>query len=87
MKKKIAIISVVVEKSEPIDEMNSIFHDYAGVIVGRLGVPYHPRNVSIICILMDAPEEDVLTFTEKLNRLPNVDVNSMYANIPSSVGE
>lgn len=80
---KLAIISIVVEKSEPIDEMNSVIHDYAGVIVGRLGVPYHERNVSIICIVMDAPEEDVSSFVKKLSSLPNIDVNRMDASIPS----
>ncbi len=82
MENQLAIISVVVGNSEPIDEMNAIFHDYAGVIVGRLGVPYHKRDVSIICIVMDAPEEEVDAFTEKLNSLPNVDVSSMYADVP-----
>ena len=82
MKNQIAIISVVVGNSEPIDEMNSIFHDYAGRIVGRLGVPYHKRDVSIICIVMDAPEEEVDSFTEKLNSLPDVEVSSMYTDIP-----
>lgn len=82
MENQITIISVVVGNSEPIDEMNSIFHDNAGRIVGRLGVPYHKRDVSVICIVMDAPEEEVDSFTEKLNTLPNVNVSCMYADIP-----
>ncbi|HEX3037899.1 MAG TPA: TM1266 family iron-only hydrogenase system putative regulator [Oscillospiraceae bacterium] len=84
MENQIAIISVVVGNSEPIDEMNSIFHDYAGRIVGRLGVPYHKRDVSVICIVMDAPDEEVDSFTEKLSALPNVNVSRMYADIPFS---
>lgn len=82
MENQIAIISVVVGNSEPIDEMNSIFHDYAGRIVGRLGVPYHKRDVSVICIVMDAPDEEVDSFTEKLSALPNVNVSRMNADIP-----
>ncbi len=58
---RIAVIAVIVEKKEATERLNAILHDYGEYIIGRMGVPYRPKNVNIISIAIDAPEDVILS--------------------------
>ena len=34
--------------------LNKVLHQYGQYIVGRMGIPYHKRNVNIISVVIDA---------------------------------
>ena len=55
METRIAAVSIIVEESESVEDLNAILHEYSSYILGRIGIPYREKGVSIICVAMDAP--------------------------------
>ena len=48
----LAAISVVVEEPDSVPALNALLHEYAGCIIGRMGIPYRQRGVSFICLAL-----------------------------------
>ena len=55
MENRISVISIIVEDTEESEKINKLLHDFGGYIIGRMGLPYRDRGVSIICVVLDAP--------------------------------
>src|SRR5690554_6935532 len=53
MENRLAVISIIIEDTTVVAEVNELLHNYGQYIVGRMGIPYRDRGVSIICIVMD----------------------------------
>lgn len=69
---RIAIIGIIIEKSESAEKVNALLHDYSDVIVGRMGVPCKDRGVSIISVALDATQDSINTLAGKLGRIDGV---------------
>ena len=52
---RVAVIGIVVDQTGDTEELNKVLHQYGQYIVGRMGIPYHKRNVNIISVVIDAP--------------------------------
>ncbi|AYD41320.1 CopG family transcriptional regulator [Clostridium fermenticellae] len=76
MEKRIGVIGIVVENLDAAPKVNSILHDFSNVIVGRLGIPYREKGISIISVIVDGTIDEVNTMTGKLGKLENVNVKS-----------
>lgn len=76
---RVAVISVIVEKKDKIRELNQLLHDYGGYVIGRMGVPYPAKDVSIICLAMDAPQDVINTLTGGLGKLDGVTAKAAYS--------
>ena len=50
METRVAVISIIVEEPETVEKLNGILHEYGEYIIGRMGLPYRARNISIISI-------------------------------------
>jgi putative iron-only hydrogenase system regulator len=81
MDTRIAAVSIIVENPEAVEGINRILHDYSEFIVGRMGVPYRKRNLSIICIILDAPNDAVSALSGKLGMLPDVTAKTLYSRV------
>ena len=57
METRIALIGIIVTSHESIQELNTLLSEYGSYIVGRMGIPYREKNVSIISIAIDAPND------------------------------
>ena len=77
MDKRIGIIGIVVEDLSSAERVNAILHDYANLIVGRMGIPYRERGVSVITLIVDGSNDDISALTGKLGRVPGVTAKSM----------
>ena len=77
MDKRIGIVGVVVEDLSCAERVNSVLHEYAGLIVGRMGIPYRERSVSVIALIVDGSNDDISSLTGKLGRIPGASVKSM----------
>ncbi|MDX9871038.1 MAG: iron-only hydrogenase system regulator [Clostridia bacterium] len=77
MDKRIGIIGIVVENLEAAEQINAVLHEYAGLIVGRMGLPYRERGVSIISLIVDGNNDAISAMTGKLGRIPHSAVKSM----------
>ncbi len=78
MEKRIALIGIIVENLEQSQQVNELLHEYGSYIVGRLGVPYRERGLSIISIIIDAPNDAISALSGKLGRIAGVQVKTMY---------
>jgi putative iron-only hydrogenase system regulator len=81
MENRVALIGLIVEKTEAVDRLNTILHDYSGSIIGRMGLPYHKKRVNIISLAVDAPQDVTNALSGKLGRLEGVTVKTAYANV------
>ena len=79
METRIAAISILVEAPEAVETVNALLHDYAPHILGRMGIPYREKGVSIICLAMDAPLDIINALSGKLGRLPGVSAKAVYS--------
>ncbi|MBZ9606730.1 iron-only hydrogenase system regulator [Clostridium estertheticum] len=82
METRIALIGIIVENTDAAPKLNSILHEYREYIVGRMGVPYLKRHISVISIVVDAPNDVISALSGKLGMLPNVNTKTIYSKAP-----
>ncbi|MDF2546367.1 MAG: hypothetical protein K0R93_1265 [Anaerosolibacter sp.] len=76
MEKRIGVVAVIVEDKESVDQVNKLFSTYGEIIVGRMGIPYKEKQLSVISIIVDGTTDDIGGLTGKLGRLRGVTVKS-----------
>lgn len=79
MNKKLALIGIIVNNRENVDQLNELLHEYGDYIMGRMGVPYHEQQVSVISIVIDAQQEVIRELSDKLSMLSYVSTKTIYA--------
>lgn len=81
METRVALIGIIIENSEAVDSVNSILHNYAPYILGRMGIPYREKNINIISIAIDAPQDIISQISGKIGRLPGVSAKTAYSGV------
>lgn len=82
MDTRVALIGIMVGNKESVAKLNEILHEYGEYVVGRMGIPYQKRNVSVISVVLDAPNDVISALSGKLGMLPNVSTKTIYAKVP-----
>ena len=77
--KRVAVVGIIVENTDSVARLNGILHEYGQYIIGRMGIPYHEKQMNIISVVMDAPQDVVSALSGKLGRLPGVSSKCLYA--------
>lgn len=75
--KRIALAGIIVEDPAAANEVNRILHDFSQWIVGRMGIPYRSRGVSIISVVLDAPQPVLSSLSGKLGMVDGVSVKTV----------
>lgn len=81
MENKVALVGIVVENFNEVANLNSILHEYADYIIGRMGLPYKKRDVSIISVAVDAPADVINALSGKIGKLSGVTSKTIYAKL------
>ncbi len=79
MEKRIGIIGIVVEDLSYAERVNEVLHEHADLIIGRMGIPYRERGVSVISLIVDGTNDEISALTGKLGRISSIAVKSMMA--------
>lgn len=79
MESRISVISIIIEDISVSSKVNEMLHDYAQYVVGRMGIPYKERGVSIICVVLDAPGDVTSSLSGKLGMLNGVSTKTITA--------
>ncbi|PWJ47444.1 TM1266 family iron-only hydrogenase system putative regulator [Faecalicatena contorta] len=79
MDTRIALVGIILSNTDSVDELNHLLSQYGGYIVGRMGIPYREKNISIISIAMDAPNDIISALSGKLGMLPGISTKTIYA--------
>ncbi|MDO5564721.1 MAG: iron-only hydrogenase system regulator [Eubacteriales bacterium] len=81
METKLSIISIIIEDIKKVDQVNQILHENPIYTIGRLGVPYHKKNICVLSIVLDCPPDFLSSLSGKLGMLEGVSVKSMSSKI------
>lgn len=81
METRIAVIGIVVENPQSIEILNEILHEYRDWIIGRMGIPYKQKNLSVISLAVDAPQDVISALTGKIGKLDGVSSKTAYSAV------
>ena len=79
METRVAVMAVIVEETESVEKLNALLHDYGSYIIGRMGLPYRAKGVSIISVVLDAPQDVISALAGRIGRLPGVSAKTAYS--------
>ena len=80
METRIALIGIIVENLDSVEQLNHLLHEYGCFIVGRMGIPYEKKNVNIISVAIDAPQDIISALSGRIGRLDGIGVKTVYSN-------
>ena len=81
METRIALIGIIVEDPQSVEQLNHLLHEYGKYIIGRMGIPYEKKGVNIISVAIDAPQDVINTLSGKIGRLKGIGAKTVYSNI------
>ncbi|AHM55727.1 hypothetical protein EAL2_c04250 [Peptoclostridium acidaminophilum DSM 3953] len=76
MDNRIGVIAIIIEDKESVQKANAVMSEYSDMIVGRMGIPYKEKNVSVISIIVDGNTDEIGALSGKLGNIPGVMVKS-----------
>ena len=79
MDSRVSVISIIIKDEEAAVTVNELLHEFRNYIVGRMGIPYREKNISIISIAMDAPNDIISALSGKIGMLPGISTKTIYA--------
>ena len=79
METRIALLAILVENESSVEALNDILHQYRQYIICRMGIPYREKQVSIMSIAVDAPQDVISALSGKIGKLPGVSSKTAYA--------
>ena len=78
---RIALIGIIVESEDYVEQLNRLLHEYSEYIIGRMGIPYRKKAVNIISVAIDAPQDIINALSGKIGRLNGISAKTVYSNI------
>lgn len=82
MESRVALIGVVVEDYTSVEALNEILHEYKEYIIGRMGIPYREKKISVISIAIDAPQDIISSLSGKIGNLRGVSAKTIFSKEP-----
>ncbi|HPD90585.1 MAG TPA: iron-only hydrogenase system regulator [Bacillota bacterium] len=79
MDTRVAVIGIIVEQPDSVEEMNHLLTQYGNYIIGRMGVPYEKKQISVISVVLDAPQDIISALSGKLGALPGISTKTIYS--------
>lgn len=81
METRVAVMSIIVENMDAVEPLNALLHENGRYIIGRMGIPYHKRGISIISIALDAPQDAISALAGKIGNLEGIRVKTAYSSV------
>ena len=87
MEERIALVGIIVENPDAVEQLNAVLHTYREYIIGRMGIPYRKRGVNIIAIALDAPQDTISALAGKIGSLTGISVKTAYSGVTAGEQE
>lgn len=84
MQKRLGVAGIVIEDTSAAPAVNDILHEFAEIIVGRMGIPYRSRGVSVLSLILDGSTDEISALTGRLGRISGVSVKTALTRESSS---
>lgn len=79
METRVAVLAIIVRDPASVARLNELLHQYGQYVIGRMGLPYRTRGVSLISVYLDAPGDVISALSGKIGRLQGVAAKTVYA--------
>ncbi len=77
MKKRLGFVGIIIEnRDKSAEDVNHVLHEHAAMFVGRMGIPYKERGLSVMTLIVDANTDEVGALTGQLGAIDGVFVKS-----------
>ena len=84
METRVAVMSIIVENTEAVLPLNGLLHEYGQYIIGRMGLPYPKKNINIISVAIDAPQNTISALSGKIGKLSGVSIKTAYSGVSAN---
>lgn len=81
METRVAVISIIVRNGDSVPKLNELLHEVAPYIIGRMGIPYRERGISVISVAIDAPQDLTSSVSGRIGKLPGIRAKTTYSDI------
>ncbi|MGN0776144.1 MAG: TM1266 family iron-only hydrogenase system putative regulator [Candidatus Ventricola sp.] len=81
MDNRVAVMSIIIENMDAVEQVNGVLHEYGEVIIGRMGIPYRKRKISLISIALDAPQDTISALSGKIGKMAGVSVKTSFSSV------
>ena len=82
METRVAIVGIVVENADSVSALNDLLHEYSRYIIGRMGVPYKERGISLISVMVDGPADKISALSGRIGQLSGITSKAVYSKLP-----
>lgn len=73
---KVGVAAIIIEDTDSVAAVNAALHQFSPLIVGRLGIPYRERGLSVIAVVLDGTTDEISALTGKLGKIGGVTVKA-----------
>lgn len=87
MDTRVAVISIIVENKDAIEQLNHLLQEQSEYIIGRMGIPYREKGINIISVVIDAPQDRISALSGKIGRMEGVSAKTAYSNVITKIQE
>ncbi len=84
MEARVAVMAIIVQNSESVEVLNSLLHEYRNYIIGRMGIPYREKNISVMSVAIDAPQDVISALSGKIGKVDGINVKTAFSNVVSN---
>ena len=81
METRVAVMGIIVSSMDSVEKLNGLLHEYSSHIIGRMGIPYREKNISVVSVAIDAPMDVISTLSGKIGKLEGITVKTAYSNV------
>jgi putative iron-only hydrogenase system regulator len=81
MIRRVALVSIIVSDTAQTAKLNEYLHEASDYIIGRMGIPYRQRKISIISVALDAPQDLISALSGKIGKLEGVSSRTTYSDV------
>ena len=81
METRVALIGIIVEQESSAAALNALLHEYSAYIIGRMGIPYEKRGISLISVAVDAPQDVISAMSGKIGNIEGVTAKAVYSKL------
>lgn len=81
MDSRVAVMSIIIENLNAVEQVNAMLHEYGEYIIGRMGIPYRQRKISIISIALDAPQDTISALSGRIGKMAGVSVKTSFSSV------
>lgn len=81
METRVAVMGIIISCPDSVETLNGLLHEYSTYIIGRMGIPYREKNISVMSVAIDAPMDVISALSGKIGKLEGIAVKTAYSNV------